>query len=420
LRYTVVHAADLHLDTPFTGLGEVAPNVADALREASLAAFDNLIELALREEAAFLLLAGDIYDGPTRGIRAQRRLLQGLARLSAAGCETFIVHGNHDPIEGWTAIGDWPQGVHVFAPGEPSAIPVLRDGEVIATVHGVSFAQREERENLARRFHRSGEGVQFGVLHCNVGDAAHSPYAPCSPDDLRAAGMDYWALGHVHAARLVLEGGPWAAYSGVLQGRSPHPGDAGAKGAYVLRCDSALGLVAPPEFVPLDLVRFREASVDLTSVNDLSAALDQIERAQQDLYAAQDGRALIVRLRLTGEFAGHGDLRARQQEVLLELREGGKGFSPFLWLDELEVATRPPLRRDDILARGDLLAELLAESGRIAASEDAAGEFLAEQVRELRKIEQQTGGLGPAPDVAELLRAAEDICLRLLAEEEAP
>ncbi len=420
MRYTVVHAADLHLDTPFSGLGEVAAGVANALREASLTAFDNLIELALREEAAFLLLAGDLYDGPTRGIRAQRRLLQGLARLSAAGCETFIVHGNHDPLEGWTAIGDWPQGVHVFPPGEVTAIPVARGGEAIATVHGVSFAQREERENLARRFRRSGEGTQFGLLHCNVGDAAHSPYAPCSPDDLRAAGLDYWALGHVHAARLVLEGGPWAAYSGVLQGRSPHPGDSGPKGAYVLRCDSALGVVSPPEFVALDVVRFGHATVDLTAAKDLSAALDEIERAQQELYAAQEGRGLIARLRLTGEFPGHTDLRSRAEEVLQELREAGKGFSPFLWLDELDVATRPPLRREEILGRGDLLAELLAESGRIAASQDAVRDFLAEQARELRRVEQQAGSLGPDPNGLELLQAAEDICLRLLAEEEAP
>ena len=125
-----------------------------------------------------------------RGIRAQRRLLQGLARLREAGCETFLVHGNHDPLNGWTAIGAWPEGVHEFPPGDVTSIPVVRGGETIATVHGVSFAHREERENLARRFRRQGEGTQFGLLHCNVGDAAHSPYAPCSPDDLQAAGLD--------------------------------------------------------------------------------------------------------------------------------------------------------------------------------------------------------------------------------------
>ncbi|MDA8346913.1 MAG: DNA repair exonuclease [Thermaerobacter sp.] len=417
MRFTVVHAADLHLDTPFSGLGEVAPQVAEALREASLTAFDHLVELALKEQAAFLLLAGDIYDGPARGIRAQRRLLQGLARLGEAGCETFIVHGNHDPLDGWSAIGAWPKAVHVFPPGDVTSHPVVRSGETIATVHGVSFAQREERENLARRFHRQGEGAQFGLLHCNVGDTAHSPYAPCTPDDLHAAGLHYWALGHVHQARLVLEGGPWAAYSGVLQGRSPAAGDAGPKGAYVLRCDSALGIVSPPEFVALDVVRFATRTVDLSGLSDLSAALDLIDREVHSLHAAQEGRGLVARLRLVGEFAGHGELKERMEEVLGEMRAAAQGLSPFLWWDELEVATKTPLRREEIVGRGDLLSELLEESRRILASPEDIEAFLAEQARELRRVEMQAGPLGDPPEPEELLRQAEDICLRLLVEE---
>jgi hypothetical protein len=60
--YCFVHAADLHLDTPFSGVGETAPAVAAALREASLDAFNNLVDLCLDRDAAFLVIAGDIYD----------------------------------------------------------------------------------------------------------------------------------------------------------------------------------------------------------------------------------------------------------------------------------------------------------------------------------------------------------------------
>lgn len=417
MRYTVVHAADLHLDTPFSGLGETRPDVAKALREASLLAFDNLVQLALREKAAFLLLAGDTYDGPDRGIRAQRRLLSGLTRLQDAGCETFIVHGNHDPLEGWTAIGNWPDGVHVFPPGDVTSRSVVRDGETIATVHGVSFARREERENLAQRFHRAGEGTQFGLLHCNVGDAAHSPYAPCSPEDLRSGGMDYWALGHVHQARLVLEGGPWAAYSGVLQGRSPAAGDLGAKGAYVLRCDSSHGLVSPPEFIPLDLARFAVCSVDLAGAADLGAAIERIERAAQDLRRENEGRGIVARLRLHGEFAAHADLASRTAEILEDLRTDAQDLAPFLWWDEIDTATQAPLRREEILGRGDLASEILEEAQRMLGSPQDLQAFLEEQARELRRVENQTGPLGDAPDPHVLLREAEDICLRLLLED---
>ena len=93
--FSFVHAADLHLDTPFKGIGSTAPFVAEQLREASLAAFDSLVELCLERRAAFLVVAGDVYDGPERGLRAQLRFRDGLARLSDAGISSFVVHGNH-------------------------------------------------------------------------------------------------------------------------------------------------------------------------------------------------------------------------------------------------------------------------------------------------------------------------------------
>ena len=125
--------------------------MAERLREASLLAFDSLVELCLERGVAFLVIAGDIYDGPERGLRAQLRFRDGLDRLSAAGISSFVVHGNHDPVEtGWSALGDtWPERVTVFGPGTVQAVPVEIDGIPLATVQGISFAKRAERENLA-------------------------------------------------------------------------------------------------------------------------------------------------------------------------------------------------------------------------------------------------------------------------------
>ena len=62
VRFCFVHAADLHLDTPFSGIRETAPEVSDALRSASLEAFDGLVDLAIEREAAFVLFSGDFDD----------------------------------------------------------------------------------------------------------------------------------------------------------------------------------------------------------------------------------------------------------------------------------------------------------------------------------------------------------------------
>ena len=80
-----VHAADLHLDSPFTGMRAEAPsNVADALYRATFDAYDNIIDLCISESVDALLVAGDIYDSADRSLRAQRAFINGLERLDEA------------------------------------------------------------------------------------------------------------------------------------------------------------------------------------------------------------------------------------------------------------------------------------------------------------------------------------------------
>ena len=165
--FRFVHAADLHLDTPFRGLAAEDEQVAGAMRDASLDAFDDLVELAIDRGSAFVLLAGDIYDGESRGVRAQLRFLKGLERLSAANIKVFIVHGNHDPLGGWSAIRSWPSGVTIFGDRDVQCHPVQINGRTVANIYGISYAQREVSDNLALRFRRRDAevaGATYGDL----------------------------------------------------------------------------------------------------------------------------------------------------------------------------------------------------------------------------------------------------------------
>ncbi|MCH8351318.1 MAG: DNA repair exonuclease, partial [Chloroflexi bacterium] len=98
-----VHAADLHLDSPFGGLRSIAPEIAETLYQATFDAYNNIIDLCIQEQVDALLVAGDIFDGADRSLRAQRKFVDGLNRLDQANIRSFICHGNHDPLNGWEA-----------------------------------------------------------------------------------------------------------------------------------------------------------------------------------------------------------------------------------------------------------------------------------------------------------------------------
>ncbi len=416
--YRFIHAADLHLDTPFRGIGRVAPAVAKVLREASLDAWDHLVRLTIEREAVFLLLAGDIYDGPERGIRAQLRFRRGLEQLAERGIKVFIVHGNHDPLDGWSAIRDWPDGVTVFGSTSVESVTVERDGQPLAIVHGISYAKPDTTDNLTLRFSRgSGEGLQIGLLHCNVGDdGEHASYSPCTIDDLRGAGMDYWALGHVHRSKVLSSADPLIVYAGCLQGRSTHPAERGPKGALVLEADD-VG-VQTIHFEPLDRVRFLDLEVDVTTVDDIPGLHRELVRRGAETRAKHEGRGLVMRVILRGRSEVHRDLLrpGSAQGLLNELRREADGDLPFVWWSGIQDHSGLAHDLEAIRARGDFSAELLRMADVLKQDEDRRSEWLYDELEPLRRGSLQRWLDPSADDEITSIERAERLALDVLEE----
>lgn len=379
MGFCFVHAADLHLDTPFEGIGEISEALAARLCDASLEALDRLVTLAIQRRAAFVLLAGDIYDGPERGLRAEFRLLHAARRLAQEGIRLFAVHGNHDPLGGWSAVRQWPDNVTFFGSGEVTSQTVEAGGMVLATIHGISFAERATRENLALKFRRTGApGLHIGLLHANVdGTPGHDNYSPCRLDDLARAGMDYWALGHIHTRRVFAAGKAKAAYPGNTQGRSFKPAEQGAKGAVVVTStsDGVLDIA----FEPLDSVRFVALTVDTSPLEDVGALLAVLCAQAETVAAEAEGRELALRAELCGRGELHQQLRRPGciEDLLNELRDIGSRFHPTIhWCDVID-RTRSRIERDTVRNRGDFAAELVAYCDRLLASEAELAQFAA-------------------------------------------
>ncbi len=408
-RFVFVHAADLHLDTPFEDVGRAPPAVAAALRDASLEAWDNLVELTLEREAVCLLLAGDIYDGDERGIRGQVRLRDGLATLTARGVQVCIAQGNHDPLEGWSAIDAWVPGVTVFEPGAVTSVPIMAAGVEVATVHGISYGRRDCAENLVPLFQRGPQpGLQIGLLHANVGgNPAHLPCSPCTVGDLHAAGLDYWALGHVHQRAYLGTGAPWIVYPGTLQGRRRATGELGAKGAVVVEVED--GIVRQVTFAPADRVRYVDVEIEASQAPDDAALVRALLAQTETVRAAHAGRGLLLDAVLTG--TGGAGVEERGARLLAELRRHCAAYTPFVWWARMRDARRSPRDRAALRQRTDFTAAVLQRAEELERDPAARARFVEQRCEPLlRKWVAEV----EADEVPELLRAAEDLALDLL------
>ncbi|MBW1917659.1 MAG: DNA repair exonuclease [Deltaproteobacteria bacterium] len=345
-RFSFVHCADLHLDSPFEGIHALEPALAATLRDATFKAFDKVIDLAIGEGVDFIIIAGDVYDSADRSLWAQLRFRDALRRATEAGVECFVAHGNHDPLAGWEAGLKMPSGVHRFGGEGVEQITVRRKNEPLACVCGISYPIREVRQNLVPQFQRQDDDLfHIGVLHCNVGgDPSHDNYAPCSLEDLINARMDYWALGHIHNQKILRDSGPCIIYPGNTQGRSVR--ELGRRGCYLVRVDAYQR--PHPEFVATDIVRWFSQEVDIADLYTFDDLQDRLAVILENIRTQAEGRGAILRLQLVGRSGLHGQLRQinPERDLALPLREGETERPDFVWVESVQTRTRPPLDID--------------------------------------------------------------------------
>jgi exonuclease SbcD len=357
-RWRFVHAADLHLDSPFVGLAQVHSQLREALVAATFDSLRRLVDLCLASRAEFLLLAGDLFDGPLLSLKAQVRLRQELARLGNAGIETFIVWGNHD-YQGASLLSlDWPEGVTVFPAGEVTGREVSRNGAALARIFGVSHGSAAERHNLARTFPAAAPGpFTIGLLHANLDQSAgYEDYAPCSLADLARSGYDYWALGHIHTPGVRQAVQPAVVYAGNPQGR--HINESGPRGCYLVEVD---GHEAHPQFQETAAITWEARQVEVSGFSHLTQVAALLSQVVEEARPGSAAQGLILRLTLTGRGPVHRELKlpGNLAELLEEVRDQGMSQHPWVWVESFPLNTAPDYDLEAIKHGSDLAATVL-------------------------------------------------------------
>lgn len=410
--FSFIHAADLHLGTPFSGLGHSDAGWQKTLVEAPFTAFRRIIDYCIGHEVDFLLLAGDVYDSSQQDLRAQVRLRDGLASLARHGIATYLIYGNHDHADQTGGRLRWPEQVHLFPAGSVGKYPVVKAGETVAEIYGISYPDQSVSENYLPLFKPEPNcPYSIGLLHANVGGAAgQDNYAPCSLTNLMQVGMDYWALGHVHTPTILSEQNPVIAYPGTPQGRSPR--ETGVKGCYLVEVD---GTGTKTTFLPTTAVLWEELTVDISGYELIDDLLEGVTDQVASLHAA-GSPALVLRLTLTGRGSLHHELRSGGfcDELLTELRSRSYPGLEQVWFDKITLQTAGELDHRELRKSDGLVADYLQILDALR-QEAASG---AEHTPLLTELYQVLAPLYQGRNKGHLQPLTGEDLLRLLAEVE--
>jgi len=337
MRFSFIHAADLHIDSPLAGLRLKDAVVAERFANAGRAAVTALIDEAIASKAAFLVIAGDVFDGSWKDVTTGLFFVSAIARLHREGIPTFIVKGNHDADSVVSQALSYPDTVKVFPSNKAESFALEAQRVVL---HGRSFPNRHIDEFVATYPARRDGWLNIGVLHTSLdGRPGHVGYAPCSVDDLKRFGYDYWALGHVHAHEIVHDD-PWIVFPGNLQGRSIR--ETGAKGAVRVTVEDGRIVEVVP--MALDGGRWAHLSLDIESVAAEDEMTTRIVAAVTEAHNAAEGRPLAIRVTLTGATALHNQLVARRELIEDDLRARAIQLQDDCWIEQLRLRTSPPPR----------------------------------------------------------------------------
>ena len=380
--FKFLHAADIHLDSPLRGLDRYEGCPVDEIRGATRLALEQMVRLAVTERVAFVVIAGDVYDGDWPDHGTGLFFAKKMAELKDSKIPVFLISGNHDAKNKMTRELRLPDGVHLLDSGKPQT---LRLADLDVAIHGQSFATEKVSDDLAATYPAAIPGCfNLGLLHTSAnGREGVARYAPCTVATLRGKGYDYWALGHVHTREELDARDVPIVFPGNVQGR--HIREPGAKGCVVVTVE---GDRTTRAFHPLDVLRWATCRLDAhewTHADDVATAWrDQIPA----LVAAAEGRNLAVRVEIVGPSAAHSSINADHMGLTLDIQGAANDHgSGRVWVEKIRYLTTPrsALTSADLARLDGPMGEVDRLLGELREDDDRLAEFATNELGDLRK-----------------------------------
>lgn len=283
----IVHCADFHLDCAFSGMQDSELKKQD-LRDT----FEAVCQYAVTSNANIALICGDFFDNESVTNKTQQFLFSAMARASSV--RFFIIPGNHDYYSASSiyALSPFPQNVHIFKSGGIERIEIP---ELNADIYGVACTSPNSESRLLKGFKvKDNDKINIMLFHGNlVPQSASDNYYPFSAEEIKETGLDYLALGHIHAfSGINKAGNTYYAYPGCPEGRGFD--ETGAKGIISGTVGKSRHNLS---FMPVCKRRYEIINVDITGINDDIALKEKLSEALSGLKDS------AVRVILTGNIS---------------------------------------------------------------------------------------------------------------------
>ncbi len=403
-----IHGADLHLDSPFQGLKHLPEQLYSRISESTFSALQKLVCHAINYEVDFVILAGDLFDGENRSLKAQSRLKKALEQLNEHRIACYIIHGNHDHLKGnWVELS-WPENVFFFK--DSVDCYEFKKDELSVHIYGYSYPEKSVKENISLKYEKTGNAhFHIGILHGTAeGQVEHDLYAPFSVKQLIEKDFDYWALGHIHK-RQILHNDPYVCYSGNIQGR--HKKEQGEKGVLLVELDDTKRSTI--NFLPTAEIYWEEATVSIDGLNEVDELKNRCEALLDELKKCDYG--LFVILRFTGSGPLHHYLVDEVDELVDVLNIGQEEKVNFTFIVDKSIETLGEWDRDELKKEQHLLSDIVTVVDRLNEEDSPLNDMLSEAYANA-KLRSYLNAFND-DEQKQLLKEAEDYVLATLLKE---
>ncbi|MCM3767358.1 DNA repair exonuclease [Neobacillus niacini] len=401
-KISFIHGADLHLDSPMVGLRHLPQAIFTRAKESTFTALKKLTSTAIERKVDFVILAGDLFDGEDRSLRAQSRFRSEMQKLAQHSIPVYIVHGNHDHLNGSWVHLDLPENVHVFGSTVERMVLVTNSG-VTVHLYGFSYPTRHVYERKIDDYGKSGEAdFHIGILHGNESSGTeHDNYAPFTVKDLLEKNFDYWALGHIHK-RTVLSDTPPIIYPGNIQGRNKK--ESGLKGFYHISLNE---LGTEFTFVDCADIVWEEVEIDAAKAENFN---DILGLCQSTIHSCRKNNAgTFLSLKLTNiHMEDEREKRTLNGELLDLLLDEEQSEDSFVWIIDITFSERKLLDKEVLIREANFYGELFETIEHFDNTENALAPLY-----EHRLGKKYLSHLSPA-EQRELIERAEKLLIHYL------